>query len=201
MALKTFVKVSNVSSLSDARYCAGMGVDILGFNIDPDSTERLDETTFKEITDWVAGVEFAGEFHDSNLQGIKDAVKAYPIQFVELSNLDLIEKVALLGKPLIYKASINSEDDLGRFGSTLSYLDELVQIVIIKSTNESIFNSLDQQITFYNGNLKLVRGYGVSPDSGVERFPGIEMEATKEEKPGLKDYGEIMDVLEVLDED
>ena len=29
---------------------------------------------------------------------------------------------------------------------------------------------------------------------------GLELEATREEKPGLKDYGEIMDVLELLEE-
>jgi phosphoribosylanthranilate isomerase len=34
MALKCFVKVGNVTNLSDARYCAGMGVDLLGFPVD-----------------------------------------------------------------------------------------------------------------------------------------------------------------------
>lgn len=34
MALKTFVKISGVNNLSDARYCAGMGVNQLGFNIE-----------------------------------------------------------------------------------------------------------------------------------------------------------------------
>jgi hypothetical protein len=29
----------------------------------------------------------------------------------------------------------------------------------------------------------------------------LELEATKEEKPGFKDYGEIMDVLESIEED
>ena len=29
MPLKTFVKVGNITNLSDARYCAGMGVDML----------------------------------------------------------------------------------------------------------------------------------------------------------------------------
>jgi phosphoribosylanthranilate isomerase len=31
MPLKTFVKVGCITNLSDARYCAGMGVDMLGF--------------------------------------------------------------------------------------------------------------------------------------------------------------------------
>ena len=33
MSLQTFVKVGEITNLSDARYCAGMGVDLLGFNV------------------------------------------------------------------------------------------------------------------------------------------------------------------------
>ena len=61
MALKTTVKVSKVNNLSDARYCAGMGVNQLGFNIEPDHENYTDPKSFKELADWVSGVEFVGE--------------------------------------------------------------------------------------------------------------------------------------------
>ncbi len=201
MSLKTFVKISNVSSLSDARYCAGMGVDILGFNIDPDSVERISPEDFKEITDWVAGVKFAGEFRSSDIENIKTTVKDYPIDYIEISNTDLVEKVGLLQLPILFKVFIESDEDLKGLASKLSYLDELISHVIIKSSNEELFDELDQQISFYNGNLRLLKGYEVTASDSIAKFPGLEMEATKEEKPGFKDYGEIMDVLEVIEED
>ncbi len=37
MALKTIVKVGNITNLSDARYCAVMGVDMLGFCLNKQS--------------------------------------------------------------------------------------------------------------------------------------------------------------------
>lgn len=201
MALSTFVKISNISSLSDARYCAGMGVDILGFNIDPGQENSLSETDFKEITDWLAGVKFAGEFHSSGLDDIKSSLKNYPIDYLEISSTSLVEPLALLGKPLIFRIQIDSEAEKTKLKSTLSYLDELVKMVVIKSNNPDLYSALDEMIAFYIGNIKLVKGYNVLPTDEVGNFPGLELEATKEEKPGFKDYGEIMDVLEVLDVD
>lgn len=201
MGLKTFVKISNVNNLSDARYCAGMMVDVLGFNIDPLSDKHISENDFAEITEWVAGVQLAGEFSNSGIEQIKEAMKSYPVDFIQISNVDLVEKVNLLGKPIIFQLIINNADDLNGLKSNLSYLDELVKIVSIKSDNADLFDQLDAQIGYYNGNLKLLKGYGISTDSSLAKFPGLELEATEEERPGFKDYGQIMDVLEVIEED
>lgn len=201
MALKTFVKISNVSNLSDARYCAGMGVDILGFNIDPTSAEKIEPEEFNEITEWVAGVAFAGEFHNAGLEEIKQSIKAYPISYIEISNMELVEQVGLLGLPIVFKINVNSSETLASLKSTFSYLDELAALVVVKSENPELTKELDEYLSHHSGNVKLLKGYDVTPIAGIEKYAGLEMEATKEEKPGYKDYGEIMDVLEVLDED
>jgi phosphoribosylanthranilate isomerase len=56
MSLKTKVKAGNITNLSDARYCAGMGVDWLSF-----PAEKVNPVKFKEITDWVTGPQFVLE--------------------------------------------------------------------------------------------------------------------------------------------
>ena len=53
MALKTFVKVSGINNLSDARYCSGMEVNQLGFSIEPSSPNYTDPEKFKEIKGWL----------------------------------------------------------------------------------------------------------------------------------------------------
>ncbi len=201
MALKTFVKISNISNLSDARYCSGMMVDVLGFNIDATTDNFVSEGDFAEITDWVAGVQFAGEFQTKSIEEIKEALKKYRIDFIQIKHMDLVEPVVLLGKPVIYSLDINSENDLDRLKSNLSYLDELAKLVIIKSENASLYEQIDVQIGYYNGNLKLLKGYGIDDSQDLGKFPGLELEATEEDRPGYKDYGQIMDVLELIEED
>ena len=201
MALKTFVKISDVNNLSDARYCAGMMVDIIGFNVDPTSDSRISPEDFKEITEWVAGVQFAGEFTDASKDTICEALNEYPIDLIQISDLNQVEAINLLGKPMIFKLNIESSEDVAAIKSKLSYLDELVKIVILKSTKEDLFEEIDAQIGYYNGNLRLLKGYGLSDNNQLAKFPGLELEALNEDRPGYKDYGMVMDVLEAIDED
>ena len=50
MSLRYFVHVSSVSNLSDARYCSGMMVDSLGYNLDENSESRISYKTANEIS-------------------------------------------------------------------------------------------------------------------------------------------------------
>jgi len=199
MSLKTFVKVSNISSLSDARYCSGMMVDVLGFNLDVDSENYVSEKDFKEISEWVSGPKFCGEFSKASKDKICEVLKNCDLDYLQIEELDAVETINLLGKPIIFKFNINSTSDIEKLKSTFTYLDELVEMMVLKCEDENLFEELDTVISFFNGNLRLIKGYGTSNNDHLEKFPGIELEATKEEKPGFKDYGEVMDILEKLE--
>ena len=77
MSLKTIVKISNVTNLSDARYCAGMGVDMLGFSMDADSPNYIDPKKFGEIRGWVAGVQIVGETTATDPDVIEQLLDTY----------------------------------------------------------------------------------------------------------------------------
>ena len=203
MALTTFVKISTISNLSDARYCAGMGVDQLGFNFDPTSEEHITTELFSEIKNWIAGVQFVGEFGNATAEQITELQKDLPIELIELSNLRAVEKVHLLGKPLSFRLSIDHQVHLQDLSGTLSYLDELVDQIVVESSSPEFFVDIKTEINFYNGRLKLLKAFNVHADSihQIGNFSGIEMQGTPEKEPGLKDYGQVMDVLEALEDE
>ena len=58
--LKTKVILSDVTNLSDARYASGMGVDYIGFNIDPENDQYVTSDQVKMITEWLSGVGIIG---------------------------------------------------------------------------------------------------------------------------------------------
>lgn len=47
--------VSRITNLSDARYCAGMGVDLLGFVVDPADPDYVSPDSFQQMIGWVSG--------------------------------------------------------------------------------------------------------------------------------------------------
>jgi hypothetical protein len=76
MSLKTKVKAGNITNLSDARYCAGMGVDWLSF-----PAEKVNPVKFKEITDWVTGPQFVLE--------VKSLENSIPVSDYSVSTLQI----------------------------------------------------------------------------------------------------------------
>src|SRR6516162_4980549 len=79
--LKTKVKVGSVTNLSEARYCAGMGVDFLSFPI-----ASIDPKTYREITGWVAGPKFGIEVAKSDLEKMSE----YDADFIHVTSDNLI---------------------------------------------------------------------------------------------------------------
>ena len=88
MALKTIVKVGSITNLSDARYCAGMGVEMLGFAFDPSHGYYLQAIQFNEIIKWVSGVTIVGELGD-NLDHL-DAYKQFDV--LQVSDGSILKK-------------------------------------------------------------------------------------------------------------
>ena len=78
MALKTKVKINRITNLTDARYCSGMYVDILGFSLEEGAPNYISPIQFQEITGWIAGIDFAAEFTDSDAYTIERRLADYP---------------------------------------------------------------------------------------------------------------------------
>ncbi|MFT5570936.1 MAG: phosphoribosylanthranilate isomerase, partial [Cyclobacteriaceae bacterium] len=107
MALSKFVKISNVSNLSDARYCAGMMVDILGFEIsDPTNEFYVGPDTFKELTGWIAGIDYAGEIKNSSPDNLGDLLSTYDVNHLEFTHKSDAPLFQGTDKKLIYHCQV-----------------------------------------------------------------------------------------------
>lgn len=194
MALKTFVKVGNITNLSDARYCAGMEVDLLGFNFDQDSDMDLD--TFDEITTWVSGVEFVAEFENSDEYEIQDVLEECDFDYVQVSDRNMISSLAE-EIPVIFKCS---PADLTSLDPGLP-----IKILLVEKENDELLNgqeisALQQLARHYT----ILLGSGIKPENVfhlIADLPikGIAMKGSEEISPGYKDYDELADILELLE--
>src|SRR5690349_8085794 len=103
MALTRFVKVGNISNLSDARYCAGMGVDLLGFRTIEGQENFIAPKQFQEVRGWVTGPRVVGEIYGfKNLEQLTHVLESYRPDLFELS-LDELNKLDQTPLPLIVR--------------------------------------------------------------------------------------------------
>lgn len=68
------VLVKNVTNLSEARYCAGMFIEYISFDLNPESEYFIEQKSFEEIKGWVSGVKVLGSLENGNQEEISQKI-------------------------------------------------------------------------------------------------------------------------------
>jgi phosphoribosylanthranilate isomerase len=86
------ILVKSITSLSEARYCAGMFVDFISFDLNEDSPYYIPKKSYEEIRGWLSGVKILGSITGLDLEKINAIVDEYGLDGLILSK----EQQALL---------------------------------------------------------------------------------------------------------
>jgi len=183
MVLKKFVKVGAISNLSDARYCAGMGVTLLGFLLKKGNLQVLELNDFKAISGWIEGAEFVGEFIDVSDQEILEQYKELKFDYVQTNDYQQSIRLADKGLLVLYYGNVSSDMTFDH----LAYL-------ILDDLNDAPTKDYS----------KILLGGAVSTDQidsldSVNEEIGIHLLGGEEERPGYKSFDELADILEYLE--
>jgi len=202
MALKTKVKVNRITNLTDARYCSGMYVDILGFSLEEGAPHYISPSQFQEITGWISGADYAAEFTDSDAYTIERRLADYPgINWIESSDLDILVQLKNLGKELIYRVSMEGIESIVQQIELLNQYQITLHITSIKN-----ILTIDNEVFIKEliGKVSLFLGFGINPEnaSSLSEIPGLAglaLDGGDEIKPGLRDFDQLASILENLE--
>jgi phosphoribosylanthranilate isomerase len=204
MALNTIVKVGNISNLSDARYCAGMGVQYLGFSLDSHKAEYVDPPTLKSIKEWVVGPEIVGELSGLDHVSIQRTAEQYNIDCLEVEHPGVLDGLATLKLPLILKLDISAFQNTGELREIMILTaDKVVFFILERSAGSTIQVEEILELATY---FKIMTGFSIHKDSlhswldGTEIF-GISLKGETETIPGFKDYDALAEILEEIEVD
>ena len=188
MSLKTKVKAGNISNLSDARYCAGMGVDWLSF-----SADAVDPTTFKEITSWVTGPQFVLEVTEATTL---NSIDQYQVSTLEITykQLSLIDRLPSMEWIITLPLSVWNEQkhEILQFKDTISFLVLDLDIADLQDVTDMAAHFkilINQPDTHSLADILTLPLEGIS----------INVAGENELKPGLKDFERLASILEELE--
>lgn len=186
MPLKALVKVGSITNLSDARYCAGMGVDWLGFNVVEGHERYISPKQFQDIRGWISGPKIVAQIYGiPSAAALAEVMEAYRPDLLELGMAEL----AKFPTPQIpFILSVTSPDALKDLkGVTPEYIQ-------VDTLGED-----------YHGDASLIVSVHSVEDASkmIERpdVKGISLHGGQEIRPGLKEYDELADILEMLETD
>lgn len=204
MALKTFVKVSNVNNLSDARYCAGMYVNWMGFNLEDHSPNYTSPQKFQEITDWLSGPEYVGEFDNSHPDTILKTVANYDIRIIQIREEVHLQMLLNTSFRLMLKQTIRNHDDMLHLIAIAPSLHENDVVLLLESDLPHLTAEMMDSIRHLSGQTDVLLGFGFTAETVEKvldqtRVKGIALNGGDEIKPGLKDFEDLAGILEVLE--
>ncbi|PWK29206.1 phosphoribosylanthranilate isomerase [Arcicella aurantiaca] len=197
--LKTTVKVSNLNNLSDARYCAGMGVEMLGFSMD-----ELDFEKFKEMRGWLAGVQIVGETDSQDVKKIIELNEQYQPDLIQISDETLVAELQRIGKPIIMKVDFATANLPALFQT----LKGNVEYFLLENSDDFgvIDNDVLSQIDAWSFQYPIILGFGVKESNANDlleqtQLSGLALTGGNEIRPGFGDFDELMNTLEALESD
>ena len=204
--LKTIVKISDVTNLSDARYCAGMGVEMLGFSVDETSGSFVDLKKFQEIRSWIAGVQIVAETTSTDAEVIVEKITSYQPDAVQVSEASVLPWLkAETIKPIILR--VEADQDVDTVVEIMENNLQYASYFLLESSSES---ALDGDWPEFLGTIAsrfpILIGFGITPEnasslSETTAITGVALRGSEEIRPGFKDFGELMDVLEALEDE
>lgn len=191
MPLKSLVKVSHLSNLSDARYCAGMGVEILGFSAIPGAPHYLTPQMFQDIRGWVAGPRITAEIYGLNArEQIESVVRDYAPDYLEMS----YEEYERLGDepslPCIVSVADVSTIKTKEMRSGIAY------VIVEDETQCDDISSVPYPVLVKVSSVEKLKEL---LDKGC--FKGFVLEGPEEMRPGYTNYDELGEILEALEDD
>jgi len=195
--LKTLVKVTGIQNLSDARYCAGMGVEMLGFPF-PD----LELAKFKEITSWLAGVSIVGEFDTENIAEIIEYVQQYQPDKIQVGEKVDLNTLKTLKLPILQKIDISTAN----LPAVLALNANAVESFVLECSDRIDYEGLESSIETWAAQYPIILSLDLPQDELMAwidhtSIKGIEVKSGEEDRPGYRDFSDLMSILEQLDID
>ncbi|MDO1449109.1 hypothetical protein Q0590_22725 [Rhodocytophaga aerolata] len=204
MALQTVVLVSNITNLSDARYCAGMGVEMLGFTLDPQDSSYIEPGSFKAITEWVAGIHTVGVVPQAADQDAETLLQAYPVDYIMTETSSDWQKLRAIGTPLLCQVWVDGDFTAQWFTYHYQAIQPYVAYFVLVSKQDAISAKVLEQLTILSAEFSLILGFGIYEQTVQSLLKntflkGIALKGSHEIRPGFKDFDDLANILELLE--
>ena len=213
--LKTKIKASSITNLTDARYFAAWGVHWLGFDFKEGSETNISARDMKAISDWVDGVEIVGEFEIHTSEEIQQAIELLNLDAVQVGMLTTTETLIELNTTIsvikeIVVAKESTEDDIIDHLSTYAPYCQLFLLDFekngiswsdVESGTVLSMATLRKICTDYSVLLNIDLSEKVIDPILTNIAPaGLCLKGGQEEKVGFKSFEELDEILEALED-
>ncbi|HTF80101.1 MAG TPA: hypothetical protein VL947_00195 [Cytophagales bacterium] len=189
MGLKYPVKVDRVNNLSDARYCAGMGVEIIGISSEISVEEAM------AITGWITGVEVCLDVYERT-EHIMEYIENLKPTYVETNDVYIAQSIYRTPTKVIFRIEDSEYNPI-------QIVEQLgTQVYAFNMTNRLLTAEQLMDISKKVNLILNIDGYAIEQVEEVCNHIKpmlLALSGGKELAPGLKDFESMAEILEYLE--
>ena len=187
-------KVCGITNLTDARYCAGAGVDFLGFIQYEKSPRYVEPSMAHDIIEWLYGPETVGVFVDAPIEIVNERVDEVGFSMIQLHGHETPWECSQIKVPVIKALRVRPGDDPDQLRARMTEYVPYVNYFLLDTYHETAYGGTGQSFDwtiaqtlakdfpiFIAGGLnpenvtramKITQPFAVDVSSGVEESPG-----------------------------
>lgn len=189
MQSRPTVYVSRITNLSDARYCAGMGADMLGFVVDPAHRDYVSPESYQQMIGWIAGPGRVMETGALPSAEVTTAASQYAADYLHIT-ADRLEEFKDGALPLIVEVGFNDADRARKENHpSIAYW----MVTDVPDTVEAS-DFAERSVLIARTGLEGSAAAFLAHCGAA----GIVLKGSHEAAPGLKDYDHLSQILEEL---
>lgn len=202
------LKICGITTLEDARFCAGAGADFLGFIQYPDSPRYVAPEQARAIIEWVYGPQTVGVFVDETAETINQVVDAVGFDLVQLHGDEPPEVCKQVDRPVIKAFGVSADDTPDTLRRRLDAYRDVVAYVLLdtrtpqhggsgRTFNWDLARSLSASFPLF-----LAGGLNAANIADAVRTIeplGVDLSSSLESTPGTKDFDKLTAFFETFD--
>ncbi|WP_018343359.1 hypothetical protein [Cytophaga aurantiaca] len=204
MGLTIPVILNSVNNLSDARYAAGMGVDLMGFEVEEGAERYVTPDLFKAITAWLSGVQTVASTSVLNPERISFINEHYQPDFIQFESVEGISQSDLSEITCIQKIAISSGNELAVLKDIKQQMYDEANFVLLELSEWADWKNHKEIISEVNTHHTILWALPIEKEDVALiqslELKGIALKGGDEQRPGWKDLDELIDILEALEE-
>lgn len=203
---RPLVKICGITTLADARYCAGAGADYLGFIQFEDSPRFVEPAAAKEIIEWVDGVEPVGVFVNETAEAINARCAEVGFTVAQLHGHEPPEVVAAVAVPTIKAFRVQHDASSEQLRALMLPYQGVADFFLLDTHKTSLWGGTGESFNWrlardLAGEFPLFLAGGISAENVREAIEtmrpfAVDLSSSVESAPGVKDFDRLYDFFE-----
>lgn len=206
--LKTLVKASNITNLTDARYFSALEVEWLGYHLEQGTETYIEPQNVIAIKEWVEGPKTVGEFGLQNAATIRQAVDVIGLDVVQVGHFVTLDQIIPLnGIPIIKEFVVDEHMNKEAIREHLFMFNNYVETFLLKGNLDwNVIKNDNSDRDFLKdicSKYQIIFDIKIQP-ADIESFLltihpyGLNVVGGEEEAIGVKSFDELDELFEQL---